>query len=148
MANISDVIEQFIREMMQEEDEIRLSRNDLASHFSVVPSQINYVLATRFTPTQGYNVVSRRGGGGYIVIERLGSDAEYLKELYQALLVQPTTEMGAKNILERLHSEELISDRELQLISALITDRALNMPVDFKEKVRSNILRELIVKLM
>ena len=60
---ISDVIEQFIKEMLNEQDEIEIQRNELAHKFNCVPSQINYVISTRFKPTQGYYVESRRGGG-------------------------------------------------------------------------------------
>ncbi len=61
---ISDIIEQFIKEMLNEKDEIEIQRNELAHKFNCVPSQINYVISTRFKPTQGYYVESRRGGGG------------------------------------------------------------------------------------
>lgn len=61
---ISDVIEQFIKEMLNEQDEIEIQRNELAHKFNCVPSQINYVISTRFKPNQGYYVESRRGGGG------------------------------------------------------------------------------------
>ena len=63
---MSDVIEDFIKQMFEDEDIIEIQRNDLAQHFNCVPSQINYVIATRFKPSQGYYVESRRGGGGHI----------------------------------------------------------------------------------
>ena len=66
---LSDTIESFIKEMMrQEEQGVELKRNELAEYFGCAPSQINYVLSTRFTPDAGYMVESRRGGGGYIRI--------------------------------------------------------------------------------
>ena len=69
---LSDTIEHFIKELMtQEEPEVELRRNELAEYFSCAPSQINYVLATRFTPDNGYIIESRRGGGGYIRIVRI-----------------------------------------------------------------------------
>ena len=69
---LSDTIEQFIKDMMQREQqaEIDLKRNELAEYFHCAPSQINYVLATRFTPDHGYVITSQRGGGGYIRIVR------------------------------------------------------------------------------
>ena len=66
MANISDVIEQFLLDSLGEDDSLELSRNELANYFSCAPSQINYVLATRFTPDRGYAIISKRGGGGGI----------------------------------------------------------------------------------
>ena len=68
---MSDIIEGFIKDMMKDEDDfIEIQRNELAEHFNVVPSQINYVIATRFRPQQGYYVESRRGGGGHIRIKK------------------------------------------------------------------------------
>ncbi len=59
---VSDIIEEFIKDMLKEEDFIEIQRNELAEHFNCVPSQINYVISTRFRPSQGYYVESRRGG--------------------------------------------------------------------------------------
>ena len=72
---ISDTIERFIREMLGEDESIELKRNELANHFNCVPSQINYVISTRFTTERGYSVESRRGGGGYIKITRVGRNS-------------------------------------------------------------------------
>ena len=66
---ISDLIEDFIKDMLKTEDELEIQRNELAEHFNCVPSQINYVISTRFKPSQGYYVESRRGGGGHITIK-------------------------------------------------------------------------------
>ena len=71
---ISDIIEQFIREALEEESSINLQRNELASQFGCVPSQINYVISTRFTNERGYIVESRRGGGGGITIRKITED--------------------------------------------------------------------------
>lgn len=69
---ISDTIEEFIKELFNDDDEyIEIQRNDLAEYFNCVPSQINYVIATRFKPSQGYYVESKRGGGGHIRIKKL-----------------------------------------------------------------------------
>ena len=73
---MSDVIEDFIKQMFEDEDIIEIQRNDLAQHFNCVPSQINYVIATRFKPSQGYYVESRRGGGGHITIKKVNNDKE------------------------------------------------------------------------
>ena len=79
MRLLSDSIEDFIKTLMESEQnqqhEIELRRNELAEHFQCAPSQINYVLATRFTPDHGYVIESRRGGGGYIRIMRLASSS-------------------------------------------------------------------------
>ena len=67
---ISDLIEDFIKDMLKTENELEIQRNELAEHFNCVPSQINYVISTRFKPSQGYYVESRRGGGGHITIKK------------------------------------------------------------------------------
>lgn len=73
---LSDSIESFIKQMLtDEEPEIELRRNELAEYFGCAPSQINYVLATRFSPDHGYMTESRRGGGGYIRIVRVVQDS-------------------------------------------------------------------------
>ena len=88
MRLLSDSIEDFIKALMEDEQDqqqaIELRRNELAEHFQCAPSQINYVLATRFTPDHGYVIESRRGGGGYIRIMRLASTSR--EELLQSLL--------------------------------------------------------------
>ena len=69
---MSDMIEEFIKELFEEDnDYIEIQRNDLAEHFNCVPSQINYVISTRFKPSQGYYVESKRGGGGHITIKKI-----------------------------------------------------------------------------
>ena len=76
MAQLSDSIEQFIKELMDEGSQIEVRRNELAQHFGCAPSQINYVLATRFSVDHGYIIESRRGGGGYVRIVRMRERGE------------------------------------------------------------------------
>ena len=77
MAVLSDNIEQFIKSLLNEYDEmVELQRNELASYFSCAPSQINYVLATRFSPEKGYYIESKRGGGGYIKLTRVDANKQ------------------------------------------------------------------------
>ena len=74
---ISDMIEEFIKDLFDEQNEaIEIQRNELAEQFKCVPSQINYVISTRFKPQQGYYVESKRGGGGHITIRKVKSDKE------------------------------------------------------------------------
>ena len=70
---MSDMIEEFIKELFDDDDYIEIQRNDLAEHFNCVPSQINYVISTRFKPSQGYYVESKRGGGGHISIRKINT---------------------------------------------------------------------------
>ncbi len=75
MANISDVIEKFLIDAIGGDRSIVINRNELADYFSCAPSQINYVLATRFTLDRGYVIQSRRGGGGYVTLIRISDRA-------------------------------------------------------------------------
>ena len=81
---MSDIIEEFIKELFDdtESEQIEIRRNELAEHFNCVPSQINYVISTRFKPSQGYYVESRRGGGGHITIRKVAdSNEEYIMHI-------------------------------------------------------------------
>ena len=84
MPRLSDIIEEFIKQMLQENDdrELQIRRNQLANQFSCAPSQINYVLTTRFTKDKGYYIESKRGGGGCIILRRIEfSDNNDLSEI-------------------------------------------------------------------
>ena len=83
---ISDVIENFIKDMLSDDNSAVIQRNDLAEHFNCVPSQINYVISTRFTPLQGYYVESQRGGGGYIKIQKVNiTHSDYLMHIITSI---------------------------------------------------------------
>ena len=83
---ISDLIEDFIKDMLKTEDELEIQRNELAEQFNCVPSQINYVISTRFKPSQGYYVESRRGGGGHITIKKINiTQSNYLMHIITSI---------------------------------------------------------------
>ena len=115
---MSDIIANFINEILNETDEGQaiIQRNDLANQFNCVPSQINYVISTRFTPDHGYYVESQRGGGGYIKITKAKiTKSDYLMHLITSLgdkVTQKEIEIFVKNIYEN----EIISMREAKLI--------------------------------
>ena len=101
---LSDLIEDFIKDMLEDDDEAIIQRNDLAGKFNCVPSQINYVIATRFTPMQGYYVESQRGGGGYIKIEKVNvTKSSYLMHIINSIgnkITAKEVEIFVKNFLE------------------------------------------------
>ena len=90
IMRMSDIIEDFIKELLEEKDEaIEIQRNELAEHFNCVPSQINYVISTRFKPSQGYYVESKRGGGGHILIKKVTNTKEdYILHIIRRLYMK------------------------------------------------------------
>lgn len=136
---LSDRIEAFISELLKEDNDFaEFGRNELAGIFGCVPSQINYVIATRFNEKNGYLVESRRGGGGYIRIKRadgknaeIGSSCDY-----------KTAEILVKNLLD-MHR---ISEQTARIILAGVTDNVLE-DSDDKEKLRAKILKNMAINL-
>ena len=121
--NTSDIIEAYLRKLLEEAREIEIKRADLASQFDVVPSQINYVIKTRFTPSKGFDVESKRGGGGYIKIFKYHYSAkhEFLLDLAQKLPANLTESM-AQDILQLLFDENILTEREGNLLLLLLAD--------------------------
>ena len=112
MASISDIIENFILKTMGDSDSVDISRNELASFFSCAPSQINYVLETRFTVDRGFARESRRGGGGYIKISRIKlDDDDFMSSLILESIGDELTEKRMVQILDRLTRENVISNK-------------------------------------
>ena len=143
VRSIAGQIEQYLKELLLRESFVELQRSELADIFSCVPSQINYVLSTRFTPAQGYLVESRRGGGGYLKIIKLDWN-----ELPQAKAASLPTVQGqeslsqgeAEGILERLREETIITAREQQLLRAVLDRQVLKGPAEEQGKLRARIL--------
>lgn len=146
--NISTEIEQFILQVLGGSDEITLSRSELAQYFSVAPSQINYVLATRFTLSRGFIVRSKRGGGGGITLVRIAADgdlvASQLKEVSEA---DELPENRARDMAERLHAQKAVTDRERALILASVSESALKGAKE-SGALRRNIYKEILIALM
>ncbi len=148
MSVLSNSIEQFIKELMEQSGEVSLQRNELAQHFACAPSQINYVLATRFTLDQGYVIVSKRGGGGYIHVRRLECDGENL--LYEYACNQIGGQLPkskAHAMIERLKGENIINEREGNLLRAAVD--ACAMPMETQgEGLRARMLRDMLTTLI
>ena len=144
---ISDSIADFISELLRREGEVELQRNLLADRFNCVPSQINYVISTRFTPEHGYVVESRRGGGGYIRITRLANPREVAMMHVVNSVGDGITERGAAICLKNLSDAGLISPAEQQLIISAADDHALRaVPPELRDRVRADILKRCIMR--
>ena len=151
MARISDLIESIIKEMIdQNQGAIEITRSELAQRVNCVPSQITYVLSTRFTNNQGYLVESRRGGGGWIRIRRvqLAAPAKYLMHALNHIgeqLSQHQAEVLIRNFLDY----DIIKQRDATLLLAATADRSLaDLEASQKDKVRMNILKNMLTSLI
>ena len=146
---LSDTIEAFIKVMLgQEEQEVELKRNELAEYFRCAPSQINYVLSTRFTPDHGYVIESRRGGGGFIRIVRLQhEEGEYLNYLMNERIGDSIDQKSAHILLGRLAEDGNVTRDEAKLMYAALTSEALSVPIPekLKDAVRATILRNMLL---
>ena len=149
MANISNIIEQFLLDLFADGDNVSISRNELADYFSCAPSQINYVLMTRFTPARGYVIESRRGGGGYINLTRLGGDRnKLLEELAELPVSGGMTHHTVVQLLCRLTDSGVINKDTADMLSAVMTDKAIVAPSVSKNIVRAGMMRALAARLL
>lgn len=150
MANISEQIEKFIIATLGENDSVEITRNSLAEFFSCVPSQINYVLETRFTVDRGYIVESRRGGGGFIKISKIktSNSNEYLNNLFVESVGDELSSKRFGQILDKLLQENIINQRERELVETSLSDDSLSMPFTIRDKVRAKAFKNIITKLM
>ena len=144
---LSNIIEDFIKEMLEQSDMIELQRNELANKFNCVPSQINYVISTRFSPERGYSVESRRGGGGYIKITRAHREAEDYTFKIMNLIGNGISQQDMVGIIQNLFDCELISKREAKIIIAALGDNSLAVKQPERDMVRAKALKNILVNL-
>ena len=145
---ISDLIEDFIKDMLKTEDELEIQRNELAEHFNCVPSQINYVISTRFKPSQGYYVESRRGGGGHITIKKVNiTHSNYFMHIITSIgdtLTSKEVDIFISNLL----SDEIVTKKEAKLLKVATSDNVLNVPIDIKDNLRARIFKNMLINLV
>ncbi len=147
---ISDSIAAFIDEMLNDcGGTLEIKRNDLAKRLGCVPSQINYVVASRFTPERGYIIESRRGGGGYIrIIRKVMSEDDILMKYFK-IAKEGLAERELEAILNTLYSSDIITAREARFIRACLSQSALSsLPKEIQEDVRGDSLCSMILSLM
>ena len=146
MGTLADQIEKYIKELLHKSSKgaVQINRSYLAQRFMCVPSQINYVLSTRFGIEHGYLVESRRGGGGYLRITKL-SLSEY-EEILD--LVEGTPKMVSQNVgeglIDRLQEEGFLTRREALLMSAVINRTTLPLELPDRDIVRGYIIQALL----
>ena len=149
---LSDTIESFIKAMLQEEQtEVELKRNELAEYFHCAPSQINYVLSTRFTPDHGYIISSQRGGGGYIRIVRVcRSSTDQLTYLIRERIGDSLDAQSAQALCIQLAENQIVSLEEAQLLSAALSPQSLSAPIPeaVKDIMRAKIFKNMLLTIV
>lgn len=146
---MSDLVAQYILEMLEQQDgNAEIQRNELAGNLGCVPSQINYVITSRFTPEQGYIVESRRGGGGYIRITRVKTDrGTALMHIINAVgksLDKSSTEIMINNML----NQSIIDARTAKLMSSALSERVFSsVPQEYRNLLRADIFKNMLLTL-
>ena len=147
MRNISDIIEGYLKEVIEVEGQglIEIKRNELAKQFACAPSQINYVINTRFTTEHGYFVESKRGGGGYIRILRvtIHSKKNVLDEIEEQIGTA-IAQTNAERIIYRLLDEDIVSEREAGLMKAAMDRTTLQLGLPVRDEVRARLMRAML----
>ena len=147
---LADQIARMIEEMLEESGgSLELQRNEMAGRLGCVPSQISYVLTSRFTPERGYIVESRRGGGGCIrIVRKQMHRDEYLMHFFYAVGEQ-IEENEAKAYLRNLLDQEIITEREATIVNSALSTAALqNVTPEGRNTVRAQIFRHILLSLM
>lgn len=145
---LSDLIEDFIKDLFDDDDDsIEIQRNELAHQFNCVPSQINYVISTRFKPSQGYYVESKRGGGGNIRIKKINnSKSDYIMHIINNI----GNELKPNEIdilLSDLLTYNVITEQEAKLLKVATSDNVLKLSNDIKDEVRARIFKNMLLNI-
>ncbi|WP_216831113.1 CtsR family transcriptional regulator [Alkalihalobacterium elongatum] len=151
MRNISDIIEQYLKSILTKSDGelIEIKRSELAKRFECVPSQINYVISTRFTIERGYIVESKRGGGGYIRIIKVKAhnQADLFDQMIQ-LIGEKVNQANAEDLISRLYEEGAVSKREANLMYSVIDQSLFNTTNPLlRDFIRANVLKAMLQSL-
>ncbi|EJS63222.1 MULTISPECIES: transcriptional regulator CtsR [Bacillus] len=143
MRNISNIIEQYLKQVidLSNNNVIEIKRNEIADRFECVPSQINYVINTRFTLERGFVVESKRGGGGYIRIikVKLHDDIDMIDQMLH-MIDHSVAQGNAESMIIRLIEEGIITNREAKLMLSVLDRSVLSMDVPSRDELRARIL--------
>lgn len=143
--NMSDLIESYLKNVLLSNETVEIRRSEIADQFNCVPSQINYVINTRFTIQQGYVVESKRGGGGYIRIMKVNLvDEMDLLNTIGDLIPKQLSSRDGNHILQNLYENDLISKREAQMMALMLEKDTFPSDVKNADEIRSNMMNKLI----
>ncbi|MCW6682501.1 CtsR family transcriptional regulator [Aerococcaceae bacterium NML160702] len=145
---MSDIIEAYLKEFLKHNEHVEIKRSDIAEQFDCVPSQINYVINTRFTQAHGYLVESKRGGGGYIRILKvqLIDEVAQIDQMIE-LVGERISQRNGINIIETLIERQLITQREGTLILSVIEKSVLHSISEQEQYARAQLLKTFLYQL-
>lgn len=143
---MSDLIADMIMDMFDDETPtVQIQRNDLANQLGCVPSQINYVITSRFTPEAGYRIESRRGGGGYILITRAQSKNDALISFINSIGNQIDERTARANIYN-CNYQDLLDDKSAKMMTASMLDSNFRgLPVEWANQIRAKQLKQMLL---
>src|SRR5699024_6455214 len=143
--SMSDLIEEYLKKVLQEEGKIEIQRNEIAEIFDCVPSQINYVINTRFTMQHGYDVESKRGGGGDIRIVKVqvNNNIDVLDHMRQ-IIGNHISQKEAQALMHTLYENEVMTNREAQIMLAAIEQQHYSRNPLIDNQIRANSLLSMI----
>lgn len=150
MRNISDIIEEYLKQIleMSEEEILEIKRSEIANKFQCVPSQINYVINTRFTLERGYLVESKRGGGGYIrIIKVRPNSKKHLIDQLFAIIGNQIPQSSATDIINRLRREGVINEREEKIMLSALDRSVIYLDLPERDLIRARILKAMLLTL-
>lgn len=151
MRNTSDMIEHYLKKLLQESADgvIELQRNTLAEQFNCVPSQINYVIGTRFTLEKGYLVESKRGGGGYVRIQKCARPLfDKIHVLVAETIGDKMEQSAAEGLIYQLEEENMISFREANLMRAALHRDTLAVKLPERDELRARLMKSMLIALL
>jgi transcriptional regulator of stress and heat shock response len=147
MKNISDIIEGYLKNVLEMSDSeiVEIKRSEIANKFQCVPSQINYVINTRFTVERGYAVESKRGGGGYIRIMRVKvNDQAHLIDQLLSLIKTTISQNNAADVIYRLVEENVISSREAKIMLSVMDRSVILIELPDRDILRARMLKAML----
>jgi len=148
--NISDIIEQYLKRVLDQNGKeiLEIKRSEIADKFQCVPSQINYVINTRFTSERGYIVESKRGGGGYIRIIKIKMNNEVV--LINNIISQISTHLSqaaSDDIILRLLEDKVISEREAKMMVSVMDRSVLHIDLPERDELRARMMKAMLTSL-
>lgn len=145
---MSDIIEAYLKDFLRHSEQLEIKRSDVAERFDCVPSQINYVINTRFTQEHGYMVESKRGGGGYIRIFKIEvvDEVDHIDQMIELIGSQISQRNGI-NMVETLIEADIITQREGMLILSVIEKSVLHSISSQEQAARAMLLKTFLVQL-